>query len=689
MYCSVEQTCANKASYVLQSVQRDLVLGELAGAHVPADATVAVGSSVNGGRIMVAANARFAILKKTTRASILEGYLWELFAAGNDESLLDVGGGTRTYHTKPQLHWDVHSSRFVGSAVAMDVLERDTGLQIVSPSAVAGVYASTYADQGPTRYNVTGNTVVVSPSSGCTTFTTPVTGKIAVIRRGTCTFYQKMTHAQAGGAVAVIFTQSGGEDDLEYVTMNTTVANPINITIPAILVGDLPGTRLLANNNANVRVFAPRQRLSDYETRIRVTVSTTGTPSTLDDFRRATRSHYGVFLDTPRTSISEDAIFFSSSPITQPEYGQVGTDLTLLQGAHVIALDKTILLTNNIYTNIWNWTQSNVQALYPVQPLDAIVSTVRPMFFVHLVPGTAGVAPFTHLRVRWAHRSGMNASYVDIALPENFYDYMDGRTYGGRQPVELPDGLGVITARVSSAVVRGNSLWLCYTRRVTYRQFAIRWHELDVTHVMRNGSITQRQYGDINLGADVDTYYGSLVVTEAGHMAMGFMYSGKAHNQSIAYTVRLANDETGSTRSPPQYVFNSSYAYFENYGGTGNRVGEYTGMAIDPSTGEIYGYAQHPDPDGLIFPTGIARDWSTALYSFSLNATCPIDGSSNAPYVAVDAEDEPDGGLVIITESLSDTEYEVPAEYGRPRCLTYSTITGACISGYFNTTMTE
>ncbi len=92
-----------------------------------------------------------------------------------------------------------------------------------------GVYPSSF---GPafTAGGVSGTTVLATPANGCTTIS-GVSGKIAVIDRGTCDFVVKVKNAQTAGATAVIIVNNvdgtafgpGGTD--QTITIRSGMAN--------------------------------------------------------------------------------------------------------------------------------------------------------------------------------------------------------------------------------------------------------------------------------------------------------------------------------------------------------------------------------------------------------------------------------------------------------------------------------
>lgn len=147
---------------------------------------------------------------------------------------------------------------WVGSAVtaeAGNVLANDASLFINSPGGIAGTYDAQAAFFGPALdfTGVTGNVVLATDGTapandGCEALTNggAISGNIALIDRGTCTFAQKVLNAQAAGATAVIIAN------------NTTGLPPMGgveptVTIPSVGISQADGTTI-KNNLPGVNV---------------------------------------------------------------------------------------------------------------------------------------------------------------------------------------------------------------------------------------------------------------------------------------------------------------------------------------------------------------------------------------------------------------------------------------------------
>jgi minor extracellular serine protease Vpr len=84
---------------------------------------------------------------------------------------------------------------------------------------------------------------------GCEPITADLTGKIAVLKRGTCTFTQKATNAQAKGAVGVILVNNTSGDP-------TLMSVEPSVTIPIVMVTDKDGAWIL-NGKSGSAVMEP------------------------------------------------------------------------------------------------------------------------------------------------------------------------------------------------------------------------------------------------------------------------------------------------------------------------------------------------------------------------------------------------------------------------------------------------
>ena len=117
---------------------------------------------------------------------------------------------------------------------------------------VSTSYGAKGAEFGPalSTTGITGSVAVMSPADGCTAATASLTGKVALVDRGTCAFTVKALNAQAAGATAMVIANNVG--GTEIFAMGGTERR---VKIPSVMISQNDGTSLkgLTAANASVR----------------------------------------------------------------------------------------------------------------------------------------------------------------------------------------------------------------------------------------------------------------------------------------------------------------------------------------------------------------------------------------------------------------------------------------------------
>ncbi len=117
----------------------------------------------------------------------------------------------------------------------------------VNPIGTFGAALGQFASFDPA---VTNTYNVTSPTNGCTSINPIISGMIALIARGACTFSTKIRNAQAAGATGVIVYNSQQGDPIAM----AQDSNPIQPTIPAVMVSKTKGLAMAAIAPASVTV---------------------------------------------------------------------------------------------------------------------------------------------------------------------------------------------------------------------------------------------------------------------------------------------------------------------------------------------------------------------------------------------------------------------------------------------------
>ena len=105
---------------------------------------------------------------------------------------------------------------------------------------------------------ITAAYTVTTPANGCAAITNAVSGKIALIDRGTCDFTVKVRNAQAAGAVGVLIVNNVAGDPTAP-AHNGTTPKP---TIPAAMVGKVEGAAMKPAGTATVDGTNPQEILT-------------------------------------------------------------------------------------------------------------------------------------------------------------------------------------------------------------------------------------------------------------------------------------------------------------------------------------------------------------------------------------------------------------------------------------------
>ena len=123
-----------------------------------------------------------------------------------------------------------------------------TGLGATHQVRVTAPTSASYQAMGAgyggtlTTTGLSGGIVAAVPGDGCTAITTPLSGKIALIDRGTCEFSTKSLNAQKAGAIAAIIA----DNRVEPIFALAAGADAKKVKIPTLMVGQADGAALKA-----------------------------------------------------------------------------------------------------------------------------------------------------------------------------------------------------------------------------------------------------------------------------------------------------------------------------------------------------------------------------------------------------------------------------------------------------------
>lgn len=124
------------------------------------------------------------------------------------------------------------------------------GIPVTVGSSTPGAALGDFNNYGM----VTADYTVTSPANGCTTISTILAGKIALIDRGICTFTTKIRNAQSAGAIGVLVVNNVAGDPVAMAHDGTAFP-----TIPAAMLGFAEGNAIKPSGTATVDGTAPQE----------------------------------------------------------------------------------------------------------------------------------------------------------------------------------------------------------------------------------------------------------------------------------------------------------------------------------------------------------------------------------------------------------------------------------------------
>jgi minor extracellular serine protease Vpr len=128
------------------------------------------------------------------------------------------------------------------------------------PVAVAGgdTVGGAVGDFDPFSTPTTADYTVTEPANGCTAISTDLTGRIALIDRGVCTFTTKIRNAENAGAIGVIVANSVAGDPTAMGHDGTALPG-----IPAVMVGLAEGGAMKPSGTVTVDGTTAQEFISD------------------------------------------------------------------------------------------------------------------------------------------------------------------------------------------------------------------------------------------------------------------------------------------------------------------------------------------------------------------------------------------------------------------------------------------
>ncbi len=195
--------------------------------------------------------------------------------------------------------------------------------------------------------------------------------------------------------------------------------------------------------------------------------------------------------------------------------------------------------------------------------------------------------------------------------------------------------------RMLNAVWRDDNLWAVNTvvpvSGTDAGQATAHWYRIGTSNADALQLDDQGDIGGEDLGDGTFTFFPAVAVDQTGNMAVGFSASGPDVYPGAYFTTHLAGDPAGTVHASEVLRKGEDY-YIRRFGGTRNRWGDYSGMAVDPSDESTFWvFNQYAGPRGSVLQQYPEEDgrWQTAYGSFRIENQPPV---ANDDFAEVDED---------------------------------------------------
>ena len=385
---------------------------------------------------------------------------------------------------------------------------------------------------------------------------------------------------------------------------------------------------------------------ADNTSRILVAVSDDADPNGAWSFQavNSMMSIGGVarWADYPGLGVDDDAVYVSNN--------MFGFGPGTFGGSRLWVFNKTGLYTGSTST----FTVHDPSAAVGIGGAGA--STLQPAHMFGPRPGATGT-----FLVSSGFADGAGNDYVAVFrvnnpitapafdltfvntgnVTDNFFPALAPQP-GTAQTIASGDG------RAYNAVWRNNTLWLANTVSPVSGPDAgtatAHWYKVSATSSLVGGAggggaagvvSDQGNVSGEDIAPGTRTFYPAVNVDADGNMGIGFSASGPSIFAGAYYTGRLASAPAGTLQSSAVLAAGVD-RYFRAFGGTANRWGDYSGLALDPSdNATFWAFNLYAQARGTVIPSLPQEDgqWGTRWGRFALSVP------NQAPAAVADAYD--------------------------------------------------
>jgi hypothetical protein len=272
------------------------------------------------------------------------------------------------------------------------------------------------------------------------------------------------------------------------------------------------------------------------------------------------------WLDQPNVGVDSTSLYFNGN-----YYDLSSKNFTV---SELWAFDMNALAAGQFvngfsYTDASRGAPPSNQFQYVPAHMYGSQSGLNGDFLVSYAQNNFGNDTLNIIRVSNAAQGNANFNIQSLNVGDiSDADVVDARQQGSSTTIDAGD------SRIEWAVWRNDTLYATNEIRIGSGSAArdvVHWFVVDTTNLSNLRLISQ---GNIDYGAGVDAYCGSMTVDSAGNMIFGYAYSGTASYASSVYAVIPAG---GTGLQDSTFLTNGQGTY------SGGRWGDYSGVALDPA----------------------------------------------------------------------------------------------------------
>ncbi|MFG0328582.1 MAG: hypothetical protein ACF8PN_01680 [Phycisphaerales bacterium] len=307
-------------------------------------------------------------------------------------------------------------------------------------------------------------------------------------------------------------------------------------------------------------------------------VSKDGAPETANDwwkYRIDVTSISDNDIDSPNMGVDSDFIYLTADFFGPDKYLVYVIDKSsVLNGGSIVANHELIVGTSQQSMGVPVTYDANAPAQYILQSTELSVNT---QVIFHAVTNPI-------------------SSYQRQTFTLNVPSY----TYPNQPPQRGTSSRPFLfEPRFWSCTLINGSLWAVH--HVNNQRARVRWYEFDMNNWPNGGTPEIAQWGEIDLGGEIHTFFPSIGVDDEGNAAITFARSAPDEYISMSRAVRLASDAPNTFRD--SVIVQDSTA-----GATGGRWGDYSATVPDPMMDDTFwGHHEFTTSGGTSWRTWVAR----------------------------------------------------------------------------------